>query len=162
MSTVLYTLCQQVFPELATSPIPRDLHAFHQFIDWVNSQYSNIQYVELKQYYDNGTDECHQLQQAKVDIEQLNNRIEEEIEQLFAEDDNSDSDAQDEPDVTEHIYAILFDNIYAVAEQHGLALLLISNENPYWMLVPDQAEQINRLIEAFNQTFTDVELYHYV
>jgi hypothetical protein len=30
------------------------------------------------------------------------------------------------------------------------------------MLVPDQAEQINRLIEAFNQTFTEVELYHYV
>ncbi len=162
MSTALYTLCQQVFPELATSAAPHKPNDFHQFIDWVNSQYSNIQYVELKQYYDNGTDECHQLQQTKVDIEQLNNRIEEEIEQLFAEDDNSDSDAQDEPDVTEHIYAILFDNIYTVAEQHGLALLLISNENPYWMLVPDQDEQINRLIKAFNQTFTDVELYHYV
>ena len=162
MSTVPYTLCQQVFPELATSAAPHKPNDFHQFIDWVNSQYSNIQYVELKQYYDNGTDECHQLQQARVDIEQLNNRIEEKIEQLFAEDDNSDSDAQDEPDATEHIYAILFDNIYAVAEQHGLALLLISNENPYGMLLPDQAEQINRLIEAFNQTFTDVELYHYV
>ena len=61
MSTVLYTLCQQAFPELATSPVPHELHDFHQFIDWVNSQYSNIQYVELKQYYDNGTDECHQL-----------------------------------------------------------------------------------------------------
>ena len=162
MSTALYTLCQQVFPELATSAAPHKPNDFHQFIDWVNSQYSNIQYVELKQYYDNGTDECHQLQQARVDIEQLNNRIEEKIEQLFAEDDNSDSDAQDEPDATEHIYAILFDNIYTVAEQHGLALLLISNENPYGMLLPDQAEQINRLIEAFNQTFTDVELYHYV
>ena len=92
----------------------------------------------------------------------MNNRIEEQIEQLFAEDDNSDLDAQNEPDVTEYIYAIHFDNIYAVAEQHGLALLLISNENPYGMLLPDQAEQINRLIEAFNQTFTDVELYHYV
>ena len=162
MSTALYTLCQQVFPELATSAAPHKPNDFHQFIDWVNSQYSNIQYVELKQYYDNGTDECHQLQQARVDIEQLNNRIEEQIEQLFAEDDNSDLDAQNEPDVTEYIYAIHFDNIYAVAEQHGLALLLISNENPYGMLLPDQAEQINRLIEAFNQTFTDVELYHYV
>ena len=49
MSTVLYTLCQQAFPELATSPVPHELHDVHQFIDWVNSQYSNIQYVELKQ-----------------------------------------------------------------------------------------------------------------
>lgn len=95
-----------------------------------------------------------------MDIEQLNNRIESEVEQLFAEYAESAPEQQNEIDFAEHIYAILFDNIYAVAEQHGLALLLISNEHPYWRLVPDQTEQIKQLIEAFNSTFSDVELYH--
>jgi hypothetical protein len=61
--------------------------------------------------------------------------------------------------ISTRFYLTIFN---AVAEQHDLALLLISNENPYWMLVPDQAEQIKQLIEAFNSTFSDVELYHYV
>lgn len=162
MTTTLYPLCQQVFPELTQVPHPAHAHDFHQFINWVNTLHSNIQYVELKEYYDNDTDKCYQLQQAQVDIEQLNNRIEAEVEQVFAEYAESAPEQQNEIDFAEHIYAILFDNIYAVAEQHGLALLLISNENPYWMLVPDQTEQINHLIEAFNATFSDVELYHYV
>ena len=162
MTTTLYPLCQQVFPELTQVPYPAHAQDFHQFINWVNTLHSNIQYVELKEYYNNDTDKCYQLQQAQVDIEQLNNRIEAEVEQLFAEFAESAPEQQNEIDFAEHIYAILFDNIDAVAEQHGLALLLISNENPYWMLVPDQTEQINRLIEAFNTTFSDVELYHYV
>ncbi|ENW83692.1 hypothetical protein F909_00353 [Acinetobacter sp. ANC 3929] len=162
MTTALYQLCHQVFPELVQVPEPTHPHNFYQFMNWSNTLHSNIQYVELKEYYDNGTDKCYQLQQAQVDIEQLNNRIEAEVEQLFAEYTDTTADEQNEIDFAEHIYAILFNNIYAVAEQHGLALLLISNENPYWMLVPDLTEQIDRLIEAFNATFSDVELYHYV
>ncbi|USA47059.1 hypothetical protein NDN11_02695 [Acinetobacter sp. C26M] len=162
MTTALYSLCQQVFPELVQVPYPIHTQDFYQFINWVNTLHSNIQYVELKEYYDNDTNKCYQLQQTQVDIEQLNNRIEVEVEQLFAEYADSTPEQQNETDFAEHIYSILFDNIYAVAEQHGLALLLISNENPYWMLVPDQPEQIKQLIEAFNTTFFDVELYHYV
>ncbi|MCH7316185.1 hypothetical protein [Acinetobacter sp. ANC 3882] len=162
MTTALYQLCHQVFPELVQVPEPTHPHNFYQFMNWSNTLHSNIQYVELKEYYDNGTDKCYQLQQAQADIEQLNNQIEAEVEQLFAEYTDTTADEQNEIDFAEHIYAILFDNIYAVAEQHGLALLLISNENPYWMLVPDHAEQIDRLIEAFNATFSNVELYHYV
>lgn len=162
MTPVLYSLCQQVFPELRQVPCPAHPQDFHQFISWANSLHCNIQYVELKEYYDNDTDRCYQLQQAHVDIEQLNNRIEAEVEQLFAEYADSPPEQHNEIDFAEHIYAILFDHIYAVAEQHGLALLLISNENPYWMLVPDQAEQIQQLIAAFNHTFSGLELYHYV
>lgn len=162
MNTALYSLCQQVFPELTQVPYPLHPHDFHQFINWANTLHSNIQYVELKEYYDNGSDQCYQLQQTQIDIEQLNNRIESEVEQLFAEYADATQDEQNEIDFAEHIYAILFDYLYAVAEQHDLALLLISNEKPYWMLVPDQAEQIKHLIEAFNSTFSDVELYHYV
>lgn len=56
MTTARYSLCQQVFPELTQVPYPIHSHKFHQFINWVNTLHSNIQYVELKEYYDNGTD----------------------------------------------------------------------------------------------------------
>lgn len=102
MTTTLYPLCQQVFPELTQVPYPAHAHDFHQFINWVNTLHSNIQYVELKEYYDNDTDKCYQLQQAQVEIEQLNNRIEAEVEQLFAEYAESAPEQQNEIDFAEH------------------------------------------------------------
>lgn len=162
MPTQLYEICQIIFPELAGLPYPNVMDDFHQFIEWVNTKRSNIQYVELKEYYDNGIIECYQLKKANIDTEQLNQYIEDDMNSLFKKYDENDQNNNWNNDPYEQTENTIFGHILAVAELHLLALLVISNENPYWMLVPNRTEQINHLIEAFNQTFTDVKLYHYI
>ncbi|WP_173910953.1 hypothetical protein [Acinetobacter sp. Marseille-Q1618] len=155
MTKNIYAIFQDIFPELKQQTLPEDLNEFSIFCDWLNQEHSFIQYVEIKEYYDNGIDESTIFQQKQVDTEALNQAIEETVDELFDsldEDQLEDYEARFE--IEEKIEEILFDQIKTFAAQKQLSLLVVFRENPYWLVVPSQDEsQLQQIADAFNQHF---------
>jgi hypothetical protein len=57
----------------------------------------------------------------------------------------------------EFTYSVVFNNIKMFIEPYDLALLVIEQENPYWLLVPNNEELIDRIITTFNEAFGNEE-----
>ncbi|MCW8038109.1 hypothetical protein [Acinetobacter entericus] len=57
----------------------------------------------------------------------------------------------------EFTYSVVFNNIKVFIEPYDLALLVIEQENPYWLLVPSNEELIDRIITTFNEAFGNEE-----
>ncbi|AWL28804.1 hypothetical protein DJ533_09595 [Acinetobacter defluvii] len=155
MTKNIYAIFQDIFPELKQQTLPEDLNEFSVFCDWLNQEHSFIQYVEIKEYYDNGIDESTMFQQKQVDTEALNQAIEETVDELFESlDEDQLEDYEAHFEIEEKIEEILFDQIKTFAEQKQLSLLVIFRENPYWLVVPSQDEsQLQQIVDAFNQHF---------
>ena len=156
MTQNIYEIFQEIFPELKQQDLPDDLTEFTTFRDWLNQDHSFIQYVEIKEYEDNGINESTVFQQKQVDAEALNQAIENEIDIFFEsfEYEDEDDDADDIEVQQQKVEEILFDQIKLFAEQKQLSLLVIFRENPYWLVVPTQDElQLQRIIDVFNQSF---------
>lgn len=160
MTQNIYEIFQEIFPELKQQAVPEDLTEFTVFRDWLNQDHSFIQYVEIKEYEDNGIDQSTVFQQKQVDIEALNQAIEDDVDILFEsfEYDDEDEDASDIEFQQKKVEEILFDQIKRFAEQKQLTLLVIFRENPYWLVVPTQDEaQLQQIVEVFNQSFAQNE-----
>lgn len=156
MTQNIYEIFQEVFPELKQQDLPDDLTEFTTFRDWLNQDHSFIQYVEIKEYEDNGINESTVFQQKQVNAEALNQAIENEIDIFFEsfEYEDEDEDAGDIEVQQQKVEAILFDQIKLFAEQKQLSLLVIFRENPHWLVVPTQDElQLQRIVDVFNQSF---------
>lgn len=155
MTQNIYEIFQEIFPELKQQDLPDDLTEFTTFRDWLNQDHSFIQYVEIKEYEDNGINESTVFQQKQVDAEALNQAIENEIDIFFESFEYEDEDDADDIEVQQQkVEEILFDQIKLFAEQKQLSLLVIFRENPYWLVVPTQDElQLQRIVDVFNQSF---------
>ena len=158
MTQKIYETFQEIFPELKQQTLPEDLTEFTVFENWVNQDYSFIQYVEIKEYDINGINDSTVFKQKQVDIEALNQAIDTDVGVLF---DSLEEDQFDEDDdysarfeIEQKVEEILFDQIKHFAEQKQLTLLVIFRENPYWLVVPSQDElRLQRIIDEFNQCF---------
>ena len=162
MTQNIYEIFQEIFPELKQQAVPEDLTEFTVFRDWLNQDHSFIQYVEIKEYEDNGIDQSTVFQQKQVDIEALNQAIEDDVGVLYDSLDEDQFDSgyayQAQFEIEQKVEEILFDQIKRVAEQKQLTLLVIFRENPYWLVVPTQDEaQLQQIVEVFNQSFAQNE-----
>lgn len=157
MTNNIYRLVQDIFPELQQQNLPDDLTDFATFRDWLNQYYSYLQYVEIKEFYDNGIEYSRIFQQKNVDIGALQQQIVDQVGQYFSsfdEEDDEDFDLDARIEMDEKIEEILFEHIKHVAEQHQLQLLVIVRENPYWMVVPQQEQaRLKQIVSCFNQSF---------
>ncbi|WP_111859648.1 hypothetical protein [Acinetobacter sp. CFCC 10889] len=158
MTQKIYETFQEIFPELKQQTLPEDLTEFTVFENWVNQDYSFIQYVEIKEYDINGINDSTVFKQKQVDIEALNQAIDTDVGVLFdsLEEDQFDEDYDFEArfEIEQKVEEILFDQIKHFAEQKQLTLLVIFRENPYWLLVPSQDElQLQKIVNEFNQCF---------
>lgn len=157
MSQNIYTLFQDIFPELAQQDLPEDLEQFTIFDDWLNQTHSYLQYVEIKEFDNNEIKYSRVLQQNNVDVVRLQQDIVSQVEDYFLsfdEDEDEDLDLEARIEMDEKVEEILFDTIKQYAEQHQLQLLVIARENPYWMVLPQQnAQTLDEIVSCFNQTF---------
>ena len=157
MSQEIYSLLQHLIPELNAQKIPQDTK-FYSFSEWLNQQHDFLHYIELKEYCDNGVEDDFYFNQHNIDTEQLQNEIEVAIAEIFDQYDEEDDEVSfdDQMDAMQQTEEIIFDKIKLVANQYQLSLLVIYRENPYWMLVPTQDEQLlNQIVDAFNDAFND-------
>lgn len=157
MSLKIYSLLQEIIPELQAQPIPQD-DDFDSFSEWVNTSINLFHYIELKEYYDNGIEDNYYLIQHKVDIQSLQNAIEADVSEAFdeADDDveNDDFNFEDQKDAFERVEQIIFDQIKDIATPFHLTLIVVYRENPYWLLVPtEDDQQLNQIVDAFNDAF---------
>lgn len=167
MTGTIYQLLQNIIPELKAQEIPKQMDDFHAFSDWLNKSNNYMQYVELKEFYDNGIEDNEFLKLKHVNTQALQVKVQSDVGELYERLDESMDDLQDVDaymvdriEVEQQVEDILFDNIKAVAQDHQLSLLVIFRENPYWMLLPTQDEQVlDQILDVFNQTFnTDGDL----
>lgn len=158
MINQLYSTLKQSFRPLETAHLPEQKDDFETLCDWLNQQGSNLQYVELKQYFDNGLEDCQLFQQHHVDISVLQEKIDHDIEAALPDEDQED-ECDQAIDFYDTVFDTLFDNIKAVADPLGLKLLVVVRENPYWMVVPNHDEKIQKLIQSFNSIFAKDNLF---
>ena len=148
-------------PELAQQDLPENLEQFTIFRDWLNQTYSYLQYVEIKEFDDNGIEDNQLFKQKDVDVQALQSKIQNDVWALYEQvgeemDDMQDVDAfmNKRIEVEQKVEDILFDHIKVVAEANALSLWVIIRENPYWLLVPCQDMNVlENIVDVFNQTF---------
>ena len=161
MSQNIYELLQAIIPELAQQDLPENLEQFTIFRDWLNQTYSYLQYVEIKEFDDNGIEDNQLFKQKDVDVQALQSKIQNDVWALYEQvgeemDDMQDVDAfmNKRIEVEQKVEDILFDHIKVVAEANALSLWVIIRENPYWLLVPCQDMNVlENIVDVFNQTF---------
>lgn len=156
MTGIIYQLLQNIIPELKAE-IPKQMNDFNAFSDWLNKSNNYMQYVELKEFYDNGIEDNEFLKLKHVNTQALQVKVQSDVGELY---ERLDESMDDRIEVEQQIEDILFDNIKTVAQDHQLSLLVIFRENPYWMLLPTQDERVlDQIVDVFNQTFnTDGDL----
>ena len=160
MSQNIYELLQAIIPELAQQDLPENLEQFTIFRDWLNQTHSYLQYVEIKEFDDNGIEDNQLFKQKDVDVQALQSKIQNDVWALYEQvgeemDDMQDVDAfmNKRIEVEQKVEDILFDHIKVVAEANALSLWVIIRENPYWLLVPCQDMNVlENIVDVFNQT----------
>lgn len=160
MHKTLYQALQVAFPELKDAPLPEEQDNFESLLLWLNQHYSNLQQLQMMDYRQNGIAECHRLQQLHIDLDELSNQIDAEMRAFFEMYEESDQEIDPEPAHAydfEFTYSVVFNNIKMFIEPYDLALLVIEQENPYWLLVPNNEELIDRIITTFNEAFGNEE-----
>lgn len=155
---MLYQQLQTVFTELKDVPIPSEPQEFDAFLEWVNTKTQNVLSVNFEEFYQNRLDEVRVLQDAKIDVVALQDQIEQDIEKIntqYSSADNLDDYEGDILEVEDRLYAAFFGSLQDAVEGKDLTILVVSEENPYWMVVPAQQEAIIALIDSFNENFKD-------
>ena len=80
----IYYLLQEVLPELKKQTIPQDSQDFANFRDWMNEHHAYMQYVEIKEFYDNGISDSEILKHAQIDTKALEKKIGADVNQIIA------------------------------------------------------------------------------
>ncbi|SPL69032.1 hypothetical protein [Acinetobacter stercoris] len=159
MKSELFETFRIIFPELRNYEEPGDLSDLEELYDWLNTEVSNIQQIDIANYRDNGIDECDQLNNRHhVDIEALKSKIELDIRSYYQRykegDEEQDLDHMYSNDEQFTLDAIL-KNLKDVAENYNLTLFVIYAEDPYWLLVPTDNELNEQLLTVFNDIYED-------
>jgi hypothetical protein len=164
----IYSLLQEALPELKKQPISQDSQDFANFFDWMNEHHDYMQYVEIKEFYENGISDSEILKNAQIDTEALEKKIGADVNQIIAkysdkykEDDFEKLSIDEQFDIQIELdYEIeqaLFNNIKNSIKEKNLKLFVVSRENPYWFVLPDNLDKNQKIIDAFNQVFPDGE-----
>lgn len=162
----IYYLLQEALPELKKQTIPQDSQDFANFRDWMNEHHAYMQYVEIKEFYDNGISDSEILKNAQIDTEALEKKIGADVNQIIAkygdkytEDDFEKLSIDEQFDIQIELdYEIeqaLFNNIKNSIKDKHLKLFVVIRENPYWFVLPDNPNKNQNIIDAFNQVFPD-------
>ena len=162
----IYYLLQETLPELKKQPIPQDSQDFANFRDWMNEHHAYMQYVEIKEFYDNGISDSEILKHAQIDTKALEKKIGADVNQIIAkygdkytEDDFEKLSIDEQFDIQIELdYEIeqaLFNNIKNSIKDKHLKLFVVIRENPYWFVLPDNPNKNQNIIDAFNQVFPD-------
>ncbi|WP_353140500.1 hypothetical protein [Acinetobacter pragensis] len=160
MHKTLYQALQVAFPELKEIELPDEQDNFESLMLWLNQFYSNLQQLNMMDYRQNGIAECHRLQQLNIDLDELSNQIDAEMSAFYEMYEEGDQEIDPEPAHAydfEFTYNVVFNNIKLFIEPYDLALLVIEQESPYWLLVPNNEELVNQIITAFNEIFGNEE-----
>ena len=80
----IYYLLQEALPELKKQTIPQDSQDFANFRDWMNEHHAYMQYVEIKEFYDNGISDSEILKHAQIDTKALEKKIGADVNQIIA------------------------------------------------------------------------------
>lgn len=162
----IYYLLQEALPELKKQTIPQDSQDFANFRDWMNEHHAYMQYVEIKEFYDNGISDSEILKHAQIDTKALEKKIGADVNQIIAkygdkytEDDFEKLSIDEQFDIQIELdYEIeqaLFNNIKNSIKDKHLKLFVVIRENPYWFVLPDNPNKNQNIIDAFNQVFPD-------
>ena len=162
----IYYLLQETLPELKKQPIPQDSQDFANFRDWMNEHHAYMQYVEIKEFYDNGISDSEILQHAQIDTKALEKKIGADVNQIIAKygdkytEDEFEKLSIDEQfdsriELDYEIEQALFNNIKNSIKDKHLKLFVVIRENPYWFVLPDNPNKNQNIIDAFNQVFPD-------
>ena len=162
----IYYLLQEALPELKKQTIPQHSQDFANFRDWMNEHHAYMQYVEIKEFYDNGISDSEILKHAQIDTKALEKKIGADVNQIIAkygdkytEDDFEKLSIDEQFDIQIELdYEIeqaLFNNIKNSIKDKHLKLFVVIRENPYWFVLPDNPNKNQNIIDAFNQVFPD-------
>lgn len=158
----IYQVLTDVLPELKKQKIPLQYKEFVSFRDWMNEQHQYMQYVEIKEYFDNGITESEILKNAQVDTERLEAKIEQDVEQIrgqYTEEQFEALSSEQQFDlniaIDETIEKALFEDIKRAAEEKNLKLFVVERENPYWFVLPNHPDKNQKIVDAFNQAFAE-------
>ena len=162
----IYYLLQEALPELKKQTIPQDSQDFANFRDWMNEHHAYMQYVEIKEFYDNGISDSEILKNAQIDTEALEKKIGADVNQIIAKygdkytEDEFEKLSIDEQfdiriELDYEIEQALFNNIKNSIKDKHLKLFVVIRENPYWFVLPDNPNKNQNIIDAFNQVFPD-------
>ena len=156
----IYRLFQQAVPELKQQALPENTQDFEVFHDWLNENLNFIQYVDLKEYYDNGIEDAELLKRANINTSALAETVDQAFEQyIFSpNEDRDEGEYSEDEDLEKMAFELLFDTIHEGLDGIDLKLFVVIGENPYWFVLPDQAELNQQIIDSFNQTFADQDL----
>lgn len=162
----IYYLLQEALPELKKQTIPQDSQDFANFRDWMNEYHAYMQYVEIKEFYDNGISDSEILKHAQIDTKALEKKIGADVNQIIAKygdkytEDEFEKLSIDEQfdiriELDYEIEQALFNNIKNSIKDKHLKLFVVIRENPYWFVLPDNPNKNQNIIDAFNQVFPD-------
>ena len=162
----IYYLLQEALPELKKQTIPQDSQDFANFRDWMNEHHAYMQYVEIKEFYDNGISDSEILKHAQIDTKALEKKIGADVNQIIAKygdkytEDEFEKLSIDEQfdiriELDYEIEQALFNNIKNSIKDKHLKLFVVIRENPYWFVLPDNPNKNQNIIDAFNQVFPD-------
>lgn len=158
MSIDVYEQLKKLFPELKETKIPEETTDFDTFFEWLNTKNTNIHSLNFEEFYQNGIDENSLLNQAGVNVIALQDDIDQAIEKLnsqYSSADNLDDYEGDILDIEDRQHTAFFGSLQHAAEEHNLTTLVIDNDQPYWLVVPNQQEIVMAFIDAFNQNFQE-------
>ena len=162
----IYYLLHEALPELKKQTIPQDSQDFANFRDWMNEHHAYMQYVEIKEFYDNGISDSEILKHAQIDTKALEKKIGADVNQIIAKygdkytEDEFEKLSIDEQfdiriELDYEIEQALFNNIKNSIKDKHLKLFVVIRENPYWFVLPDNPNKNQNIIDAFNQVFPD-------
>ncbi|RKG45846.1 MULTISPECIES: hypothetical protein [Acinetobacter] len=162
MSATLYELIRVAFPELKELPLPDEPELFSNFEAWINQLYPNLMRLDGLDVQQNGIAECHRLQQLQIDLDELKSHIQDEMSTFHNMYESSDLEEEYEEDQLhaydfEFTYKVILSNIQMFVEPYDLAVLAIEQDQPYWMLVPENDELIQNIIHHFGLVFSASE-----
>lgn len=154
----VYEKVEIFLPELETVKTPTVTNDFDQFYAWINSKNSNLHKLVFEEFYENKIDECKPLLDAGVDTVKLQNHINQNIEKInsgYSSADNMDDYEGDILNIEDRYHDAFFLPLQQIAQEYNLTTLVVSGNDPYWIILPNQQEQIVKLIDAFNLAFKD-------
>mgnify|MGYP003483218859 CR=1 FL=1 len=163
----IYYLLQEALPELKKQTIPQDSQDFANFRDWMNEHHAYMQYVEIKEFYDNGISDSEILKHAQIDTKALEKKIGADVNQIIAKygdkytEDEFEKLSIDEQfdiqiELDYEIEQALFNNIKNSIKDKHLKLFVVIRENPYWFVLPDNSDKNQKLLEERDICFEDI------
>ena len=158
MAKSLYENLKIAFPELKNVPLPEELDHFEHLMTWLNTEQINLQRLDPNDLSLKQLSQCHRLQQLNIDLDELKNEIREELHSVstFYEDDEEQMqqplDAMYDSAISDNV---ILNTLQVFIEPYDLAVVVLGYQQPYWMIVPNQAELLQALKKSYTHIFGD-------